>query len=33
VLLDRVDGNERKLQFSILEDAPATKRKGKARRQ
>ena len=32
VVLDRVDGNERKLQFSILEDEPAAKRKRKPRR-
>jgi ribonuclease R len=32
VVLDRVDGNERKLQFSILEDAPPAKRKRKPRR-
>jgi ribonuclease R len=31
VLLDRVDDNERKLQFSILEEAPVTKRKRKPR--
>ena len=32
VLLDRVDGSERKLQFSILEDQPATRRKRQPRR-
>ena len=31
VILDRVDGNERKLQFSILEDAPKRSR-GNSRR-
>jgi ribonuclease R len=32
VVLDRVDGNERKLQFSILEDEPIEKRRRKPRR-
>jgi ribonuclease R len=32
VVLDRVDGNERKLQFSILEDQPPTRRKRKPRK-
>ncbi len=32
VVLDRVDGNERKLQFSILEDAAPARRKRKLRR-
>jgi len=32
VILDRVDGNERKLQFSILEDEPERKRKKQPRK-